>query len=75
MVSRTILIYYYLRPDTSKIIYTVSLRKYQSVEKTEVLPPQEQQKISSGLHAIGKTSAANLDEEERRKALDSNRVV
>jgi hypothetical protein len=53
----------------------MAFRKYQSVEKTEVLPPKEQQKISSGLHAIGKTSAKNLDEEERRRVLDSQRVV
>jgi hypothetical protein len=52
----------------------MGFRKYQSVEKTEVLPPQEQKSISNGLHAIGKTSARDLSEEERRKALDTKRV-
>lgn len=52
----------------------MAMRKYQSVEKTEVLPPQEQQKISSDLHAIGKTSAKELTEEERQKLL-TNKVL
>lgn len=52
----------------------MGLRKYQSVEKTEVLPPSEQQKISQNLHSLGKTSAKNLSEEERRKALDGKSV-
>jgi hypothetical protein len=53
----------------------MAMRKYQSVEKTEVLPPKEQQAISSGLHAIGKTSARDLSEEERRRALDAAKRV
>jgi hypothetical protein len=53
----------------------MSIRKYQSVEKTEVLSPTEQKEISSGLHAIGKTSAKNLNEEERRRVLDANKRV
>jgi hypothetical protein len=53
----------------------MGFRKFQSVEKTEVLPPSEQQKISENLHKIGKTSAKDLSEEERRKALDAHRVV
>jgi hypothetical protein len=52
----------------------MAMRKYQSVEKTEVLPPKEQQKIASNLHKLGKTSAKDLDEEDRRKAFDTNRV-
>jgi hypothetical protein len=47
--------------------------KYTTSEKAEVLPPKEQQAISDGLHSIGKTSAVNLTEEER-KALDAKRV-
>lgn len=50
------------------------MRKYQSVEKAEVLPPREQQQISANLHSIGKTSAKDLSEEERRKALDGKPV-
>jgi hypothetical protein len=53
----------------------MALRKFQSVEKTEVLAPQEQKAISSGLHAIGKTSARNLSEEERRKMFDAAKRV
>lgn len=52
----------------------MALRKYQSVEKTEVLPPREQQAIQQNLHKMGKTSARDLDEEERRKAFDAQRV-
>ena len=49
--------------------------KYQKAEKTEVLPPEKQKAISDSLHSIGKTSARDLSEEERRKiALDANRV-
>lgn len=47
----------------------MALTKYQSVEKTEVLPPVEQKQISDNLHSIGKTSAKNLSEEERKKLL------
>jgi hypothetical protein len=53
----------------------MGLRKYQSVEKAQVLPPSEQKAISSNLHRIGKTSAAKLSEEERRKVLDSDKRV
>lgn len=49
----------------------MSLRKYMSVEKVEVLPPNEQRKIASNLKSLGKTSASELTGEERRKALDS----
>lgn len=53
----------------------MALRKYQSVEKAQVLPPSEQKAISSNLHSIGKTSAAKLSEDERRKALDTSKRV
>lgn len=52
----------------------MALTKYQHVEKAEVLPPKEQAQISRNLHAIGKTSAKNLSEEERKHALDAKRV-
>lgn len=50
----------------------MAMRKFQSVEKTVVLSPEEQAQISANLHTIGKTSAQNLSEEER-KALDAQR--
>jgi len=53
----------------------MSLRKYQSVEKASVVDPQEASKISSNLHKLGKTSARDLTDEERSKALDTKRVV
>jgi surface antigen len=53
----------------------MGLRKYQSVEKAQVLPPSEQKAISNGLHSLGKTSAAKLSEDERRKVLDTNKRV
>lgn len=51
------------------------MRKFQSVEKTQVLGADEQAKISDNLHKLGKTSAVELTEEERAKALDSEPVV
>ena len=53
----------------------MAMRKYQSVEKTEVLAPSAQKAISTGLHSIGKTSARDLSEEERRKVLDAAKRV
>jgi hypothetical protein len=47
----------------------MGMRKYQSVEKTTVLPPKDQKAISANLHAMGKTSAQNLSDEERKKLL------
>jgi hypothetical protein len=44
----------------------MGFRKYQSVEKVEVLPPKEQQKIALNLKKIGKT-ASELTSEERKK--------
>jgi hypothetical protein len=52
----------------------MSLRKFQSVEKTQVLGADEQAKISANLHKLGKTSAVALTDEERAKALDSKPV-
>jgi hypothetical protein len=43
--------------------------KYQSVEKTEVLSEKEQRAVRDKLMAMGKTSAHNLTDEER-KALE-----
>lgn len=42
------------------------MRKYQSVEKVEVLPPDEHDRIERELHRLGKTSARELDSDERR---------
>ena len=51
----------------------MSLRKFQSVEQARVLEEQESQKIAAELHRMGKTSAADLSDTERKSALDSNR--
>lgn len=57
----------------------VSMRKFQSVEKAEVLSPKGQDKVAEALHKLGKTSARDLTDEERviafRAALDADRVV
>jgi hypothetical protein len=47
------------------------MRKYTTVESVKVLPQQEQERISAELHKLGKTSARDLTEEERKQALDS----
>jgi hypothetical protein len=41
------------------------LRKFTGVEKTEVLSPDQHKAVEVQLHAMGKTSAANLTEDER----------
>jgi hypothetical protein len=46
------------------------MRKYADVEKTKVLEPEDQRRIAGNLHNMGKTSAVNLTDEQRRK-LDS----
>jgi len=42
--------------------------KTQSVEKVEVVSPQGHDKIAAELSKLGKTSAADLTEAERRQA-------
>jgi hypothetical protein len=46
--------------------------KTQSVEKAEVLTPDEHQHISKGLRKLGKTSVQDLSEAERKRLLDSS---
>lgn len=58
-----------LQGSGPRTLSNMGMRKYQSVERAEVLPPKEQQKISENLHSVGKTSAKNLSEEERKKLL------
>lgn len=51
----------------------MSLRKYQKVESTQVASPKEHAQIESNLHRLGKTSAVDLTEEERKSSLDTKR--
>jgi hypothetical protein len=51
----------------------MSFTKTQSVEKAEVLTPDEHQRISKGLHKLGKVSMQNLSEAERKLLLDSSK--
>jgi hypothetical protein len=51
----------------------MSLRKYQKAEDARVLEEQESQKIAAELHRMGKTSAAELSDTERKSALDTHR--
>jgi hypothetical protein len=46
--------------------------KTQSVEKVEVLTPDEHQRISKGLRKLGKANMQDLSEDERRRLLDSS---
>lgn len=53
----------------------MSFRKFQSVEKTDVVSPEDHQRISKEMHRVGKTSMRELDENERQQvteALDNN---
>lgn len=47
------------------------MTKYQSVEKAEVVSPAEEARINEGLRRIGKTSAKDLTEAERKSLLTS----
>lgn len=54
----------------------MAFKKYQKVERSDVLSPQEHKTVEANLHKVGKTSMQNLDEEERKQvtdALDKNR--
>jgi hypothetical protein len=50
----------------------MALRKYADVETAEVLPPEDQERIERGLHRLGKTTAKDLSEDERRKVFDQD---
>jgi len=41
------------------------VRKYTNSEKVEVLSPDQHKAVESQLHAMGKTSAADLTEDQR----------
>jgi len=43
----------------------MGFRKYQSVEKTDVLSEDDHKKVEAKLHKLGKTSMTELDEDER----------
>lgn len=42
-------------------------RKYQSVEKAEVLSKDDHERVEKHLHSLNKTSATQLTEEEREE--------
>ncbi|MDA4131647.1 MAG: hypothetical protein OK454_00780 [Thaumarchaeota archaeon] len=48
------------------------MTKYQSVEHAEILPEDEQARINAGLRRLGKTSAKDLTEDERKSLLNSS---
>lgn len=43
----------------------MAFRKYQRVEKEQVLSPDQHKQVEDQLHELGKTSATELDAEER----------
>jgi hypothetical protein len=47
------------------------MRKYTSSEKAQVVKPADAQRIGANLNNIGKTSARDLTDEERKQALDT----
>lgn len=50
----------------------MAFRKYQSVEKVEVETQDESERIREGVTRLGKTSAADLTESEKREVLDQS---
>ncbi len=50
----------------------MGMTKYQSVEHAEVLSEEEQARINQGLRRLGKKSAQDLSEAERKRLLDSS---
>jgi hypothetical protein len=49
----------------------MAFRKYQKVERTDVVSPEGHDAIANSLHRIGKTSAASLNEDERKQVTDA----
>lgn len=47
----------------------MAMTKYQSVEHAEILSDEEQARINQGLRRLGKTSARDLTEDERKRLL------
>ena len=47
------------------------LRKYQSVEKTEVVSPEGHDKIAENLQKTGKTSMADMTADERQQVSEA----
>jgi tRNA G37 N-methylase TrmD len=45
----------------------MAFRKYQKVERQEVLSEGDHKRVESHLHKLGKTSAADLTDEEREE--------
>jgi len=43
----------------------MAIRKYQRVEKEEILSPDQHQQVGDQLHRLGKTSATELNADER----------
>ena len=49
----------------------MAFRKYQKVENTDVLSPQEHQTVERELHKVGKTSMRQLDGDQRQQVTDA----
>lgn len=50
----------------------MGFRKYQSVEKVEIEDQDESERIREGVIRLGKTSAADLTDPEKREVLDQS---
>lgn len=48
----------------------MGFRKYQKVEKGEVISPEEHAQIEDGLHKVGKTSLTDVTPDERESILN-----
>lgn len=49
----------------------MAMRKYQSVEKTEILDEEDHSKLSKSLKKFGKKRVSELPEDERKEILDT----
>lgn len=49
----------------------MGMRKYADAEQAKVVSPQEHAKIAAGVAKLGKTSASQLTDAERKRVLDS----
>lgn len=49
----------------------MGFRKYQSVERADVLTKEEHKKVEAELHKFGKTSMTELDEDELKEVNES----
>lgn len=50
----------------------MTMQKFTQAEQAEVLTPEEHKNVEEGLHSLGKTSARDLSDEERKSIFEDS---